>query len=125
MRASVPPPPSADARVLVATVNYRTAALTIRFPASLVGERGSLRELRAVVVDNASGDGSANRIRAALAEGGWSRWARLIESPINGGFGAGNNLVVREALTGPERPDYVLLLNPDAVVDRGAIATLV
>lgn len=121
----VQPPLPAHARVLVVTVNYRTAELAIRALASLEGERPTVAGLEAVVVDNASGDGSAERIRAAIQERGFGSWARLVENPTNSGFGAGNNLVLREALARPDPPDHVLLLNPDAALDRGALARLV
>ena len=124
MRA-VPTPPSARSRILVVTVNYRTAELAIRCLASLETERRHFADLRAVVVDNASGDGSAERLRKALAERGWGNWARLVENPSNTGFGAGNNLVLREALAEPRPPDCFLLLNPDAAVHPGALPLLV
>lgn len=65
------------------------------------------------VVDNASSDGSAAMVRELFP------WVRLIESPNNLGFAAGNNLALRHA-TG----QYILLLNPDTVVTEGAIERL-
>lgn len=121
---SSPSSPS-TARVLVVTVNYRTSDLTLRCLASLEGERLLGSSLEAVVVDNASGDGSAARIRGAIEARGWTEWVRLLENPANTGFGAGNNLVLRPALAGREPPDYVLLLNPDAALDPGALGHLV
>ncbi len=121
---SAAPPPD-RARVLAVTVNYRTAELALRALDSLEGERSQVAELRAVLVDNASGDGSSERLRAALQDPGRRAWARLVESPTNLGFGAGNNLALREALAGPRPPDYFLLLNPDAALDPGALRTLV
>src|SRR5688572_3250889 len=115
MRTSKTPTP-ALARVLAVTVNYRTAELAIRCLASLEQEKRNLKELRAVVVDNASGDGSGERLRAALTERNWGDWVRLVENPTNSGFGAGNNLVLREALARPDPPDCFLLVNPDAFV---------
>lgn len=117
--------PPRRATVLAVTVNYRTPDLALRALASLERERPQLGELRAVVVDNASGDGSAERIRGALEAGGMGTWATLQESPANGGFGAGNNLALRAALARPDPPDYFLLLNPDAALDPGALAILV
>ncbi|NOT29195.1 MAG: glycosyltransferase, partial [Planctomycetes bacterium] len=117
--------PPRRAKVLAVTVNYRTPDLALRALASLERERTQVGELRAVVVDNASGDGSAERIRGALDARGMGTWAILQESPTNGGFGAGNNLALRAALARPDPPDYFLLLNPDAALDPGALATLV
>ena len=124
MRTAQTPSP-ALARVLVVTVNFKTADLAIRSLASLEQERRNLAELRAVVVDNASGDGSGERLRSAVAERNWADWVRVVENPANVGFGAGNNLVLREELARPDPPDCFLLLNPDAFVDPGAVAALV
>ncbi len=120
-----PAPPPRLARVLAVTVNYRTPDLALRALGSLERERNQVADLRAVLVDNASGDGSAERIRTGLAASGARSWAALLESPVNGGFGAGNNLALRAALAQAEPPDYFLLLNPDAALDAGALATLV
>ncbi|MEI7644152.1 MAG: glycosyltransferase family 2 protein [Chloroflexales bacterium] len=47
------------------------------------------------VVDNASSDGSAAMVRARFPQ------ARVIESPVNGGYSHGNNLALRELLGRP------------------------
>jgi len=117
--------PTAASGVLAVSVNFRTADSSIRCLRSLQRERAQHPDLRAVVVDNASGDGSAQRIHAAVREHGWQDWAQVLESPRNGGFGAGNNLVLRSALGGAERPDYFLLINPDAHLEPGALSALV
>jgi N-acetylglucosaminyl-diphospho-decaprenol L-rhamnosyltransferase len=109
--------------VLVVIVNYRSAALCLRALASLQSER-SLPELvlRAVVVENDSGDAEAlaHGIRERFAD-----FAELVVSPINGGFGAGNNLGIRHAIERGIPFDYVQLLNPDTEVRPGALAALV
>jgi N-acetylglucosaminyl-diphospho-decaprenol L-rhamnosyltransferase len=112
-------------RVLVVVVNFRTPDLTVQCLASVAGEREDLPGLEAVVVDNASGDGSADRIRSAIAAAGYGDWATLHESPRNGGFAFGNNEGIRPALQRATPPDYVLLLNSDTYVRRGAIGALV
>jgi len=116
--------PGKLSRVLAVTVNFRTAELALRCLDSLLGERARV-PLEAVVVDNASGDGSVERLRAGIAARGYETWVRLVAHPSNGGFGAGNNVALRAALAQPDPPDYFLLLNPDAAVDPGAVATLV
>jgi N-acetylglucosaminyl-diphospho-decaprenol L-rhamnosyltransferase len=110
--------------VAVVIVTYRTAELTIACLRSVQAERQALQEItvRAVVVDNASGDASV--IRPALEAEGWQSWVTLIEAPINGGFAYGNNLGVQNAYAA-KTPDYIYLLNPDTEVRPGAIASLV
>lgn len=65
----------------------------------------------ATVVDNASRDGSAD-----LAE---RLGASLIRNGRNEGYGRGNNLGIAHATAG-----YVLVANPDVVLDEGAAAEL-
>jgi N-acetylglucosaminyl-diphospho-decaprenol L-rhamnosyltransferase len=78
-----------------------------------------------VVVDNASADGSAAMVRTEFPE------VRLVASTTNLGFTRGNNLglgalgVVDGADASGAAPRFVLLLNPDAELLPGALATLV
>jgi GT2 family glycosyltransferase len=67
-----------------------------------------------LVIDNASSDGTAARVR--------TRWpgVRVIDSARNLGFAAANNRAIRESSS-----ELVLLLNPDARVRPGAIDRLV
>ncbi len=107
----------------VVIVNYRTGPLVVECLASLAAERGRGASLRAIVVDNASQDGSAAIIEAAILREGWD-WARLIPSPVNGGFGAGCNLGIAHALDRESDARAVWLLNPDTRVMPGAAAQL-
>ena len=66
------------------------------------------------VVDNGSRDGTPEMLRET-----WPR-VRLVEPGGNLGFARGNNAGIRETSS-----DLVLLLNPDTLVSRGAITTLV
>ncbi|MDR1323200.1 MAG: glycosyltransferase family 2 protein [Candidatus Margulisbacteria bacterium] len=63
-----------------------------------------------IVVDNASSDGSADLMAAKFPQ------VKLIRSPQNIGFAAGNNLGFRQA-TG----EYLLCLNPDTEMHAGAL----
>jgi hypothetical protein len=108
----------------VVIVNYCTGALTVDCLASLEGEVGSMPGLRATVVDNASPDGSGATIGWAIAARGWGGWARLIQSPVNGGFAQGNNLAIRSLLEADDPPDLFWLLNPDTRVVPGAAAAI-
>lgn len=113
------PPPAGELTVVV--LNYETPDLTIRCLASLEAQVGAAR--RVIVVDNASRDGSADRIDAAIAEHGWSAWAEILRSPRNGGFAAGNNLGLAYARASRPASAYVML-NSDAVVLPGALDSL-
>ncbi len=116
-------------RLLVAIVNYKTAPLVIDCLRSLepeIAESAELRGARVVVVDNASGDGSDRVLAAAIKANGWSAWAELEVAPQNGGFSYGNNRAIEKYVdrSRSERPEYVLLLNPDTRVRPGALRVL-
>jgi N-acetylglucosaminyl-diphospho-decaprenol L-rhamnosyltransferase len=113
--------PTLDIAVVIVT--YKSARLTIQSLRSLESERASSGlNIRAIVVDNASGDFPT--IQQALAPNGWSSWVTLVLAPSNGGFAYGNNLGVQHAYSAAT-PDYIYLLNPDAEVRPGAISSLV
>lgn len=107
----------------VVIVNYRTGPLVVSCLESLERERETVPLLRAVVVDNASGDGSADLIDTAIRERGWD-WVVLIRSATNGGFGAGNNQGIAWSLAQPVPAGFVWLLNPDTRVVPGAARAL-
>lgn len=75
-----------------------------------------------MVVDNASTDASAEMVAAEFPQ------ARLTVSSKNLGFAGGNNLALRAlgfADGRDARPDFVLLLNPDAEPQGEALARMV
>lgn len=82
--------------------------------ASITGESAPRTDHEIVVVDNASIDDTVAYVR--------ERWpgVRVIEAERNLGFGGGNNVGIRQSFG-----ELVLLLNPDTIVDRGAIDRLV
>jgi GT2 family glycosyltransferase len=82
----------------------------------------SLRQLsypsyHIVVVDNASSDGSEERIRAACPD------ITVLQSGANLGFAGGNNVGIRYALE--QGADYVWLLNNDAFALPDSLSPLV
>jgi hypothetical protein len=93
----------------IVIVSFRCEALLRECLASIRANPPSVGH-RTTVVDNASGDGTAEMIRAEFPE------ARLIELDRNRGFSFSNNLVLRET-----EAAYALLLNPDTIVRPGAI----
>ncbi len=112
-------------RVLGVIVNYRTPELTLRAARALAADLAPLGACRVDVVENDSRDGSAETLAAGLAAEPTAVPVRLVVSPVNGGFGAGNNVALRAALAAPDAPEYLYLLNPDAEPDPGAAAALV
>ncbi|GAB4516327.1 MAG: glycosyltransferase family 2 protein [Anaerolineae bacterium] len=107
-------------------VNYNTRDLLRECLRSVYASRGELSYV-VYVVDNASTDGSAAMVRAEFPQ------ARVIESPVNGGFAYANNLGLKAlgfppeggVVEAPHRlPRYVLLLNPDTVLPPGALAEM-
>ena len=67
-----------------------------------------------IVVDNCSHDGSVQLVKEKYPN------VKLIESPENKGYGAGNNLGVRQAIG-----EYIAILNPDTIVENGWLRELV
>ena len=97
----------------VVVVNYNAGDYLPRCLGSVFASSGDL-SLDVVVVDNGSRDGSAASAVAAHPR------ARLIENRSNFGFAAAANIGIRAT----EAP-YVLLLNPDAEIVSGTLASLV
>jgi N-acetylglucosaminyl-diphospho-decaprenol L-rhamnosyltransferase len=99
-----------DAEVVV--VNYRTPELVEECLTAVKTTSGDLR-LQTVVVDNASGDGSGERLRNSLP------WATVVEMDANGGFAAGVNAGFAHTTA-----EVVIVLNPDTVPAAGALQEL-
>lgn len=105
-----------EAAVIV--LNFRTPNLVEDCLRSLESQMTpGVRE--AIVVDNCSGDGSPQQIEQSIHRHGWENWARLVQSPVNGGFAAGNNVGVRSV-----DAEVYILLNSDTIVRGGALETL-
>jgi N-acetylglucosaminyl-diphospho-decaprenol L-rhamnosyltransferase len=96
----------------VVVVNHNSGAFLARCLASVFAAAGDV-SIDVVVIDNASGDGSA---REAAGE---YPTARVIENPVNRGFAAAANQGIR-ATAAP----FALLLNPDAQINGGTLAAL-
>jgi len=107
-------------RVLIIIVNYKSASLTLDCIEALRSEVADpALEIRAVVIENASGD--AEVLRRGLD--GVS-WVSLLVADKNGGFAYGNNRGFSFGFESDLPPDYFHLLNPDTRVRRGAVAEL-
>lgn len=112
-------------RLLVVSLNYRTADMTLRSVQAALRAMAGL-EAELVIVDNDSGDGSFETIRDTLARADWAQGKsiRVIQSGVNGGFGAGNNVGIRAGLSDGSAPDYVYILNSDAFPAPDAVHRL-
>ncbi|MCB1336580.1 MAG: glycosyltransferase family 2 protein [Maritimibacter sp.] len=112
--------------ILTVILNYRTPDDAMKAAeAALVAMEGLAGEV--AIVDNDSQDGSFRKIKAAVAAKGWAGGGRVhvYETGHNGGFGSGNNFAIRAGLSTGDKPDYVYLVNPDAIAEPEAIRTLV
>ena len=101
--------------VRIVVLNWNAAWLTARCVRSLLQSTYPADRREIVVVDNASIDGSLQRLEADL-DG-----VRFLPNPRNLGFAEGNNRAMRDL----EGCDFVALVNNDAVVDPGWLEPLV
>jgi N-acetylglucosaminyl-diphospho-decaprenol L-rhamnosyltransferase len=94
-------------------ISYNTAEMTVACLRSIFAETKAA-PFEVIVLDNASTDGSPDRIAEEFRD------VRLIRSEKNIGFAAGNNEAAKAA-----KGDLLLLLNPDTVILDAAIDKLV
>lgn len=94
-------------------VNWNTREMLSNCLASLK-EHSDSNNVKVIVVDNASKDGSSAMVRTQFP------WVRLINSGGNIGFGKANNLAMPYADT-----EFVLFFNPDTIVFKDSIAKMV
>ena len=92
-------------------VSYNVRALLVDTLRSLYANTEV--PVEAIVVDNDSEDGSADAVAEQFPQ------AKLIRSPENLGFGKANNLGFQHV-----SGRFVLLLNPDVVLDPGCVDRL-
>jgi N-acetylglucosaminyl-diphospho-decaprenol L-rhamnosyltransferase len=111
-------------KVLIVIVNYRVAHLTIDCLRSLKDEVAAVPGTHVAVVENGTGDDSAERIARAIESGSWGSWVTLTAIHPNRGFTGGNNVAIRSALEQPDPPELFWLLNADTVVSPGALRAL-
>ena len=99
--------------VSIIIVNYHSAGMVIDCINSIYDKTQSV-SYEIIVVDNASNDGSVERLAEAFGDR-----IKLIASPENLGFGKANNLGATQA-----SGKYLFLLNPDTVLINDAIGIL-
>lgn len=105
-----------DCSVII--VSYNTFTFTCEAVASALAGAGDLA-CEVIVVDNASPDGSANRLREVFARDMESGRVTVLENSCNVGFSAANNQGAAMA-----RGATLHFFNPDTVTHPGALATL-
>ena len=98
--------------VSIVIVSYRCEAM-LRDCLGSIRSHPPRRPLDVHVVDNASGDGTAEMVEREFPD------VELTRNAENVGFGAANNQALRTA-----RSDYLLVLNPDTRITDGALETL-
>jgi hypothetical protein len=104
-------------RLSILIVTYHSAALIETLLDLLDAEltqsfglHSAAIEAEVIVLDNASQDDTIERIKTQYP------WVKAVQSEVNIGFAAGNNLAAKQA-----QGQYLLLLNPDALPKPGAL----
>lgn len=105
-------------RIAISIINYRTGPMTIECMASVLADIGDL-DAQVVVVDNASGDGSADQIADWIAAQPAGTPVTLVRSERNTGFSGGHNLGMAAV-----KADHYLILNSDALLRPGFLAQI-
>ena len=100
-------------RLSIIILNYKTKDLTLNCLGSIFkqyGKRIADKEYEVIVVDNASFDGSIERVRLEFG-----KKLLIVENKKNYGFAKGCNMGAKSA-----RGKYLLFLNSDTqILDRG------
>lgn len=104
--------------ISIVTINFNAANVTLRLIRSLSLQ--SDLDFQLYIIDNDSEGSDRKALRKAISDCPVA--IELIESDINGGFSAGNNLGIRRAMDNGAQ--WIVLLNNDAVVSRDFIKCL-
>jgi len=108
----------------VVLLNYKTPQMTAKALDHLMVALEQVPDSSVWVVDNDSQDDSEAQLRQKVQALRDQR-VSFVQSGHNGGFGYGNNVGIRRALSAEQQPDYIYLLNSDAFVEPQAIGLLV
>ncbi len=111
MNQNVRNPISQTPSIFAVVLNWNGYEDTAKCLVSL--RQATYPNLKIVLVDNGSTDGSAEKLERSFPE------IATLKLPHNGGYAAGNNAGIRFALK--NGADYVLVLNNDVVVDKNFI----
>jgi len=91
-------------------VSYNSEAVVVSAITALINHPNIIEIM---MVDNCSTDNSIEVVQAKFPS------VRIIENPTNEGFGRANNIAL-----GKTKTEFALLVNPDAVLQEGAVETL-
>jgi GT2 family glycosyltransferase len=100
-------------KVVVITVHYKGADSTAAFLES-AAKLECFDTAHLLVVENGSGDGSAEMLRPLVAR---FRNVELLESPLNRGYFGGAKWGLQQYLARGYRPDWVIICNNDILFD--------
>lgn len=107
---------SAAPELVIISVNYKTPELAIGSIQSVLADAENLPPFVFHVVDNCSGDGSAEKIQQFIDDNDLHGQVKLSAVEKNGGYAFGNNVALKPAYDLQPRPKYFWLLNPDTRV---------
>lgn len=102
-------------KLSIIIVSFNTKRLTENAINSILSE-GSKISKEIIVVDNNSEDGSVEMLKGYSSE---LKYFRIILNNGNLGFAKANNQAIKTA-----KGEYILLLNPDTIVKKGALGKL-
>lgn len=105
-------------KIVVSIINFRTADLTRACVTSVLEDIGDI-DIHVAVVDNASGDGSAEILRDWIAGLEPDTPVSFVQSETNSGFSGGHNQGF-----GAADAEYYLVLNSDSVLKPGFFAQM-
>lgn len=97
----------------IIVLNYNGQSLLYDCLAALQTSVGSSPQAEIIIVDNASAESPHSFLQHNFPT------VKLIENPSNIGFGAGNNVAIRQS-----DGDFIVLVNPDVIVSPNFIANL-
>ena len=108
---------SKQTQVSIIVLTWNQCELTLACLDSLSRMEYSPEKMTIFLVDNNSGDDTVASVQRSYPR------VKIIENKTNLGFAEGNNVGLREALR--TRPDHILLLNNDTIVDKMMLANLI
>lgn len=109
-------------KVYIIVLNYKNYKDTLMCLESLLELK--YNDFSIIVIDNASNDGSSEKIMQWIQNYSNNISIEFIESKFNLGYAGGNNIGIRKALQ-DEEMKYVWVLNNDTIVNKEALAELV